>query len=93
MSARNVVLNDDQSQLLERFVSNGRYQNTHEALDEGLRLLELHEAEDEAKLNALRAATDIAIADIANGRMKSFDNVEELDLYLTQVIDEELGVE
>ena len=50
MVTRNVVLTDAQSQLLERLVASGRYQNASEALRAGLRLLE----DDEASAADLR---------------------------------------
>ena len=45
MATRNVVLTDSQSNLVDRLVSSGRYQNASEALRAGLRLLEREEAE------------------------------------------------
>ena len=50
MATRNVVLTEAQSDLVDRLVSTGRYQNASEALRAGLRLLEREEAE----LGALR---------------------------------------
>ena len=44
MVTRNVVLTDAQSELLERLVESGRYQNASEVLRAGLRLLEDEEA-------------------------------------------------
>ena len=45
MVTRNVVLTDAQSDLVNRLVSSGRYQNASETLRAGLRLLEREEAE------------------------------------------------
>ena len=50
MATRNVVLTETQSDLVDRLVASGRYQNASEALRAGLRLLEREEAE----LGALR---------------------------------------
>ena len=50
MATRNVVLTDTQSDLVDRLVATGRYQNASEALRAGLRLLEREESE----LGALR---------------------------------------
>lgn len=50
MATRNVVLTDTQSDLVDRLVASGRYQNASEALRAGLRLLEREESE----LGALR---------------------------------------
>lgn len=45
LATRNVVLTEAQSQLIDRLVTSGRFQNASEALRAGLRLLELEEAE------------------------------------------------
>ena len=45
LATRNVVLTEAQSQLIDRLVASGRYQNASEALRAGLRLLEREEAE------------------------------------------------
>lgn len=47
MVTRNVVLTDTQSELVDRLIASGRYQNASEALRAGLRLLEREEAEFE----------------------------------------------
>jgi antitoxin ParD1/3/4 len=51
MPTRNVVLTDSQTDLIERLIADGRYQNASEALRAGLRLLEREEVE----MTALRA--------------------------------------
>ena len=45
MPTRNVVLTESQTDLIERLIADGRYQNASEALRAGLRLLEREEAE------------------------------------------------
>lgn len=45
MATRDVVLTDTQSDLVDRLVATGRYQNASKALRAGLRLLEREEAE------------------------------------------------
>lgn len=45
MATRNVVLTETQSDLVDRLVASGRYQNASEALRAGLRLLEREEVE------------------------------------------------
>lgn len=83
MPTRNVVLTDHQTELVERLVTSGRYQNASEVLREGLRLVAQREAEDEAKLVALRAAAQLGIDDIEAGRFTSFDTAEALGEHLS----------
>lgn len=45
MPTRNVVLTETQTQLIDRLVADGRFQNASEAMRAGLRLLEREEAE------------------------------------------------
>ncbi len=78
MPTRNVVLTDRQAKTVERLVASGRYQNASEVLREGLRLIERQEAEDKARLKALRQAIRVGIADIEAGRYRSFDSPEAL---------------
>lgn len=73
MATRNVVLSQHQHELVESLVASGRYQNASEVLREGLRLLERREAEDAARIAALRAAADTGWADLAAGRFVDVD--------------------
>ena len=67
MPTRNVVLSNQQQTLIESLVESGRYQNASEVLREGLRLVERREAEDVARLEALRNAVGIGFEDIDAG--------------------------
>lgn len=87
MATRNVVLTDRQEKLIETLVSSGRYQNASEVLRDGLRLVEQREAEDAAKLEALRAAIAVGEADIAAGRYRDFESMEDLSRYLDEKAD------
>lgn len=84
MSTRNVVLTDHHEAVIKGLVESGRYQNASEVLREGLRLLEQREAEDAAKLIALRAAAKVGFDDLDQGRYVELDDaglaehVEEL---------------
>jgi antitoxin ParD1/3/4 len=70
MPTRNVVLTDHQHQLIESLIGSGRYQNASEVLRDGLRLVEQREAEDAAKLEALRAAAQVGWRDLEAGRYR-----------------------
>lgn len=82
MPTRNVVLTDHQATLVEQLVTSGRYQNASEVLREGLRLVEQREAEDAYRLEALRSAVQVGVADIEAGRFKTFDSKESLRAHL-----------
>jgi antitoxin ParD1/3/4 len=88
MPTRNVVLTDHQTDLLERLVTSGRYQNASEVLREGLRLVETQEAEVKARLQALREAARTGIEDADAGRFNSFESPLELKRYLAAIADE-----
>lgn len=60
MPTRNVVLTDAQSELVDRLVASGRFQNASEALRAGLRLLEIEDAEREALRTRLHAGVEEA---------------------------------
>jgi len=70
MPTRNVVLTDHQHQVIETLVGSGRYQNASEVLRDGLRLVEQREAENAAKLNALREAAAVGWRDLEAGRYR-----------------------
>lgn len=76
MPTRNVVLGQQQHELVDQLVASGRYQNASEVLREGLRLLERRDAEDAARLAALRAAADRGWADVAAGRSVDIDDAD-----------------
>ena len=87
MPTRNVVLTDHQAHLVERLVSTGRYQNA----SEGLRLIEDREAQDSARLHALREAARVGMADVAAGRFRSFESPAALSRHLTAIADKVIG--
>ncbi|USQ81096.1 type II toxin-antitoxin system ParD family antitoxin [Ornithinimicrobium faecis] len=84
MATRNVVLSPHQHEFVEALVSSGRYQDANEVLRAGLRLLERQEAEDAAKVSALRDAADSGWADLSAGR---YDDVadENLEDFISQL--------
>ena len=68
MVTRNVVLTDSQSELVERLVATGRYQNASEALRAGLRLLEREEAEiAELRARLTTSVKQARVGDLADG--------------------------
>lgn len=85
MATRNVVLTPRNEAMIESLVASGRYQNASEVLRDGLRLIERREAEDAAKLAALRAAARVGEEDIAAGRFVDFDSAEALAAHLASL--------
>lgn len=71
--------------LVDRLVKSGRYQNASEVLRDGLRMVEVQEAEDRARLKALREAARVGIADLDAGRYQSFASAGDLDEYFTSL--------
>lgn len=65
MPTRNVVLTDSQTDLIERLIADGRYQNASEALRAGLRLLEREEAE----MTALRDRLAVGLEEARSGAL------------------------
>ncbi len=91
MPTRNVVLTDHQAELVEGLVSSGRYQNASEVLREGLRLIETRDADEQARLEALRTAVQVGIDDVEAGRYRTFENHADLGLHLKQLTKESLS--
>lgn len=85
MPTRNVVLTDHQANVVEQLVSSGRYQNASEVLRDGLRMIETREAEDAYRLEALRSAVKIGVADMEAGRLMIFDSKESLGSHLKSI--------
>ncbi len=69
MPARNVSLTAHLAHFLDQNVESGRFSNASEVVREGLRLLEQRQAEDAAKLEALRAAVQLGLDDLKAGRV------------------------
>jgi len=85
MPTRNVVLTDHQAALVDRLVQTGRYQNASEVLRDGLRMVEGQEAEDRARLKALREAARAGLDDLQEGRFKTFNDSETLGAHLAGI--------
>lgn len=91
MPTRNVVLTDQQTELIKRLLSSGRYQNASEVLREGIRLIERQELENEVRLKALREAAKIGISDMESGCFHTFDTPEPLHHHLAALAGNAIG--
>ena len=72
MPTRNVVLSQEQEKSLRDLVEQGRYQNVSEVIRAGVRLVLSREAEEQARIDGLRAAVALGEADIANGDFEDY---------------------
>jgi antitoxin ParD1/3/4 len=88
---RNVVLTEQQAAMIERLVQAGHYQNASEVLRDGLRLIQQREAEDKARVVALRKAAHIGTEDFAAGRYSSFADGQALRTHLSRRAQQVLG--
>ena len=82
MPGRNVSLTPHFADFLDRNVESGQFQNASEVVREGLRLLEQRQAEERAKLEALRAAIQVGIDDMEAGRVERITPGGELAFVL-----------
>ena len=88
MPTLKVDLTPHQEELIENLVSSGHYSDAGEVLRAGIRLLERQTAEDDARLQALREAAGLGLADIEEGRFRSFDTPESLRRRLSQLAED-----
>jgi len=88
---RNVVLTEQQAAMIERLVHSGRYQNANELLRDGLQLVQQREAQDKARLTALRQAASAGLEDFAAGRYRSFADGATLRRHMTARADRVLN--
>lgn len=91
MPTRNVVLTEHHEAVIDLLVHSGRYQNASEVLREGLRLVERREAEDAAKLQALREAARTGFEAIERGGYKEFDSTDDLAGYLHELSEQAIA--
>ena len=88
MPTRNVVLTDRHEQIIDDLVGSGRYQNASEVLRDGLRLVEEREQQSALKLDLLREAAKLGIADIEDGRYRTFATPEALSDHLSTLTEQ-----
>jgi antitoxin ParD1/3/4 len=85
MPTRNVVLTESQAEFVEQMVATGQYQNASEVLREGLRLVQAREAEQAARLAALREAIAVGVADREAGRYTTLNNADAIRSHLLTI--------
>ena len=88
MPTCSVVLTERQAALVDALVESGRYQDAAEVFREGLRLVETREAEEKAKLEALRAAAQVGFSALDRGELTEFADASALISHLDRIADE-----
>lgn len=82
MPTRNISLTERFDRLVEAEIASGRYANASEVIRAGLSLLDLHEREQEMKLQRLRRAVQVAIE--ADERGES-EPVSDIGAFLDEI--------
>lgn len=87
MPTQSVSLPPPLGEFVDSRVRSGRYANTDEVVQAGLRLLEAEETEREEKLRRLREAAQVGIADIEAGRFTTMTTVDEIRQHVSEIAD------
>lgn len=85
MPSRNINLTSHYDEYVTQALASGRYKNASEVVRAGLRLLETQEAEDAAKLEALRAAVQEGEEDYKQGRYRTLASPNDIDAYFDEL--------
>lgn len=85
MPTRNINLTDHYDEFLARQLDSGRFNNASEVVRAGLSMLEKFEKEEAAKLEALRATTDRARAEIDNGEYLGLSSGEAIGAFFNDM--------
>lgn len=67
MPTRNINLTKHFDDFVEKNISTGHYQNASEVVRDALRLLQSRQQEEKLKLQRLREAIDVGLADLEKG--------------------------
>ena len=84
MPVRSVTLTDRFDHFIDDGVSSGRFTDASEVVQEALRLLELREAADKAKLEWLRGAASEGFAAIDRGEGIAFHSMDDLAAFIDE---------
>jgi antitoxin ParD1/3/4 len=88
MPTRNVDLTEHFDRFIEAGIASGRFSNASEVVNEGLRLLEQREQEDEAKIEWLRAAAKEGFDAADRGDYVTLRSDREIDEFIDRLGEE-----
>lgn len=95
MPTRNINLTDHYDSFVAEQLATGRFQNASEVVRTALHLLEQRNAEEEAKLEALRREVMIGVEQYERGETIQLNTDEDIDRYfddLANRVDENSGL-
>ncbi|MEO1660114.1 MAG: type II toxin-antitoxin system ParD family antitoxin [Pseudomonadota bacterium] len=82
MATRSISFTDHHDNLIEEKLNSGQYQNVSEVVRDAMRALEQREAEELAKLDALRSAVNQGMDAYERGDFVTFKSGKEVGDYL-----------
>ena len=85
MPLRNVELTEGSDHFIDATIASGRFSDASAAIEEGLRLLEEREHEDEAKLEWLRAAAKDGFDALDRGDAITFSSMDEIAAHIRAI--------
>ena len=85
MPTRNVNLTDYYDDFVTRLLESGRFRNASEAVRAALRLLELDDREEEARIEALRDAFKAGREDYERGAFDTLKSDAEIEQYFEEI--------
>ena len=85
MPTRNINLTDHNEAFLAEALESGRYKNASEIVRAGLRLLETQEQEEQAKIEALRAAFKEGKDSYERGDFDIMESDEDIDRFFDEM--------
>lgn len=72
-------------------MESGRYGNASEVVREGLRLMQVRQREERARLRWLRGAVQAGLDELDGGAAREFASTEALEEHVRQIARETLG--
>lgn len=85
MPSRNINLTDHYDGYVAKALASGKYKNASEVIRAGLRLLERQEAEDAAKIEALRASVRDGIQAYERGEYVAMETPGDIDSFFDDI--------
>lgn len=86
MPTHHLPISEQNANRIDRLVRTGRIADSASVVQAGLDVLEKQEAQDQAKLETLRAAAAVGLEDLKAGRYETVD-VEDVEAFLAGLME------